>query len=473
MRGETTRLLICVPPRYLKSITVAVAFVAWWLGHRPSGKVMVASYGGDLAVKHHLDCRKVMESPIYRRHFPGTRLSRQKNTQDEFSTTQNGGRKAVSLGGAVTGFGADMLIIDDLMKAGDANSPAERQRARESFDTTLYSRLNDKKDGIIIAIQQRLHEDDIAAHLMEKGFEVLSLPTIAEREEHLPLYGNAVFVPRQGEALFPERDPVPVLEDMRRVMGPSAFSAQMQQQPVPLFGNRIRMEWFRRIANTPEREDLIMVVQSWDTATSEQPGSSFSVCLTFGLTAAGYWLLLEVWRRRVGYYDLRNHFARQRRVWKPDKVIVESASSGLALISEFRLEPHFQNRLLAHPARGSKEDRLDVQTGSSPMEWFGFLRKHLGSAISRTSFEPFRAALTTTRWTRLSSLWSGRPRGGPSRPSTSPGVETVAGTLFAATLYESPGQPVPQTVTTALRPYSDLLAGAAQSLDLGMLSGSV
>ncbi len=174
-------LLITVPPRHLKSVCTSVALVAWMLGHNPSHKVIVASYGEDLARRHAADFRTVMQSPMYRRLFPGTRIEPRSNRADEIRTTRGGGRKAVSLGGAVTGFGADLIIIDDLMKAQDALSERRREEVREYFEQTLYSRLDDKKHGRIIAIQQRLHEDDFAGYLVEKdSFEHLNLPAIAE-----------------------------------------------------------------------------------------------------------------------------------------------------------------------------------------------------------------------------------------------------------------------------------------------------
>ena len=128
---ENRRLLITVPPRHLKSICTAVAFVAWAMGHDPSLRVLVASYGQDLAGRHARDFRTVIESPWYRRLFPATRINPRRNTAAEIETTSNGFRKALSLGGAVTGFGGDILVVDDLMKADDARSETERARARK------------------------------------------------------------------------------------------------------------------------------------------------------------------------------------------------------------------------------------------------------------------------------------------------------------------------------------------------------
>lgn len=127
--GRTDRLLITVPPRYGKSLMTSVCLPAWMLGHAPTLKVIVASYGGDLASKHARDFRTIVESDWYRALFAQMRIKVGGNRLDEQITTMNGGRKAVSLGGPVTGFGADVIIVDDLLKAADAAFAVERERA--------------------------------------------------------------------------------------------------------------------------------------------------------------------------------------------------------------------------------------------------------------------------------------------------------------------------------------------------------
>lgn len=157
MRGEIRRLIITVPPRHLKSITVAAAFVAWVLGRDPSKQVMVASYGADLAEAHARNFRTIIREPRFQRLFPAFRIRPDRDTADKAVTTKGGHRLAISVGGRATGQGADLLICDNLLKAGDANSELVRTRANAFFDETLYSRLNIKSEGAIIVIQQRLH----------------------------------------------------------------------------------------------------------------------------------------------------------------------------------------------------------------------------------------------------------------------------------------------------------------------------
>lgn len=120
--GTTRRLVITVPPRHLKSIATAVAYPAFLLGHEPGSKVLVASYALDLARKHSDDFRTILESDWYRRLFPQTRINPRGTRGEEIRTIAGGVRKAVSTGGAITGFGADYVIVDDLLKAQDAAS---------------------------------------------------------------------------------------------------------------------------------------------------------------------------------------------------------------------------------------------------------------------------------------------------------------------------------------------------------------
>ncbi|MCO6050512.1 phage terminase large subunit [Mesorhizobium sp. RP14(2022)] len=380
--GRQSRLLITVPPRHLKSITVSVAFTAWLLGRDPAHRIIVASYGDELASKHGSDCRLVMDTPWYQRLFPRTTLSRRVAT--DLQTTQNGMRKAVSLGGAATGFGADIILIDDMMKAADAASPTERQRVRDYYDNTLVSRLNDKRRGAIVAIQQRLHEDDLAAYLIEKGFKHLNLPAIAEEDEVIALRHGRTHYRAKNEALFPEREPRETLEVIRRSMGGVAFAAQYQQNPVAPEGNRFRWEWVKTYdaAQTPERSDLPLIVQSWDTATTTEPHSAFSVCTTWGLPKYGWnaregawdpaikpqWLLLEVERDRLDYPTLKTRVISNQKRWRADKVLIECASSGLTILQEIermgRSGPVAEQRGTFVPIKptSSKEERLDAQT---------------------------------------------------------------------------------------------------------------
>lgn len=132
-QGSITRLIVCVPPRSLKSHCASVALPAWWLGHDPTAQLLCVSYAQDLADKYARDCRSVMTSPWYRTLFPRTRLSPQKHALAEFLTTRQGVRLATSVGGVLTGRGADVLIIDDPLKPDEALSDVQRQKANDWY----------------------------------------------------------------------------------------------------------------------------------------------------------------------------------------------------------------------------------------------------------------------------------------------------------------------------------------------------
>ena len=186
-RGEITRLIINMPPRHLKSLTVSVAFPAFLLGLEPWHRIFVISYASELALKHARDSRSIMEAAWYRRAFPEMQIKR--STDEEITTTKKGFRKATSPGGTLTGLGGDILILDDPQKPIDAQSKTRRDSLNQWFTNTLMSRLDNKVKGAIIVVTQRVHMDDLSGHLIggSDAWEVLSLPAIAECDEEVPI----------------------------------------------------------------------------------------------------------------------------------------------------------------------------------------------------------------------------------------------------------------------------------------------
>src|SRR5260221_8648321 len=221
--GRTRRLIINVPPRHLKSLIGSIAFPAWSFGLNPSAQIMCVSYGADLALKLARDTRTIMTSDWYQQLFPDTRLISQKPALEELITTAGGYRLANSVGGSVTGRGADIIIIDDPLKPDEAMSDSQREAVNDWFDGTLMTRLNDQRLGAIVMIMQRLHEDDLVGHALgQEAWEHLCFPAIAEEDEvhsYMTPWGPKTFCRRKGEALHPERLPLDVLEKLKRAMG--------------------------------------------------------------------------------------------------------------------------------------------------------------------------------------------------------------------------------------------------------------
>jgi len=336
--GAIKRLAIAVPPRYLKSICASVAFPAWALGRDPTMRIICASYSENLAGKHALDCRALMESAWYQRTFPNTRLSRQKNTELNFLTTRQGFRYATSVGGTLTGRGGNLIIIDDPIKPEDALYDSRRSNVNEWFDRTLYSRLDDKRNDVIIVIMQRLHIDDLIGYIQDKEpWVYLELPAIAEAEQQIAIGCNEVYTRQPGELLHAEREPKEVLDKIKLRLGSFNFSAQYQQAPVPLEGEIIKWEWFRSYAELPPRGPQDRIVQSWDTASKAEEISDFSVCTTWLMQGNNYYLL-DVLRERLTYPDLKRRIIGQAQSFGADILIIEDKGSGTALIQDLQRE---------------------------------------------------------------------------------------------------------------------------------------
>jgi hypothetical protein len=242
-RGEIRRLIINAPPRTLKSIASSVAFPAFVLGHDPSRRIVCVSYSGDLAKKHSNDFRALLESRWYKSVFSNTRIGPFKNSETEIELTARGFRLATSVGGTLTGRGGDLIVIDDPLKPDDALSEVKRSTANQWFNNTLLSRLDDKRQGAIVVVMQRVHIDDLTGFVLAQSnvWDLLSLPAIAETDEYVPTWGGRKHRRKLGEALSPQREPREVLDDLKLQIGSDAFAAQYQQSPAPPGGGETRL----------------------------------------------------------------------------------------------------------------------------------------------------------------------------------------------------------------------------------------
>lgn len=361
--NEIQRLLICVPPRSLKSLLCSVLFPAWLLGIRPSEAILCLSYAQPLAEGFARQTRQIMESEAYKATFR-TRVSRAKRAADHFETTNGGMRIASSVGGTVTGRGGDTIILDDPMKPEEAVSEASRRSTLEWLGGTLASRPNSKLRVRMLCIMQRLHEQDVAAEFMTHGgWEVLSLPaTAVETEEHRfdTILGPQVVRREPGDLLHPEREPQHVLDDLRRQMGSFRYEAQYQQQPVPEEGNLFRRSWVR--SYTPaEAHGFDEIIQSWDTAAKEGQHNDYSVCTTWALKR-GHSYLLDVHREKLAFPALRDRVIELARRFDARRVLIEDAASGIALIQELQGMGFY--KAIPFKPKGGKVERLH---GVTPM----------------------------------------------------------------------------------------------------------
>ncbi len=361
--GGATRLVVNIPPRHLKSLAASIALPAWLLGHDPALAIVNATYAQDLSDAFARDCRALMASPWYRALFP-TRLRTARPPLRELITTRGGSRIATSVGGVLTGRGADVILIDDPLKPADAMSESRRTGANSWFDGTLYSRLNDKTRGSIAIVMQRLHEDDLVGHVLKtEGWEIVSFPAIAETDEAHEIetpFGRRAFARRTGEALHAERESLATLERIRATVGEANFAGQYQQRPAPAGGGMIKEAWFPRFSED-ERPAFERIIQSWDTANKRHELADYSVCTTWGLRDPNVYLL-NVFRRRLAFPDLIRAAIDEDARFSPEVILIEDRASGTQLIQTL-IELGLKHATGAAP-EGDKLMRLHAQTAA-------------------------------------------------------------------------------------------------------------
>ena len=362
------RLIVNLPPRSLKSITFSIAAVAWRLGLDPTANIICASYGQDLADKLARDTRTLLQSSFYQSIFPATRLSPAKQSVNDFMTTRQGFRMATSVGGVLTGRGADLIIIDDPLKPDDALSETRRNAVNEWYDNTLLSRLNNKEEGTIIIVMQRRHQDDLVGYLQSRGevWDVFSFPAIAQEDEQHVIqtpFGREVFRRKQGEVLDPSRENLDTLLRLKQSIGTYNFEAQYQQNPSPEGGAMIKRDWLRYYETEAPLPRFSYVLQSWDTANKSGELNDFSVCTTWGVYNGRYYLL-DVYRRQLNYPELKRKVVELAERNKPRQVLIEDKASGTQLIQELKSSGLYRVTSYDPPPGTDKILRLHAQSAA-------------------------------------------------------------------------------------------------------------
>lgn len=369
IEGENQKLIINLPPRYLKSVICSIALPAFILGHNPSAKIMCISYGEELASKLAADCKTIMETDWYRELFPQTSIRVDKKSVMDFETTKHGGRFATTISGAVTGRGADWIIIDDPLKPADALSDVVREKINELYGNTVSSRLNNKNTGRILVVMQRLHAHDLSGFLLENDpdFKSIILPLIAEKNEKWQIKNRitktiTTYERKKGELLHPEREGEKVVNSYRNSMSAFVFSAQYQQNPIPIGSGIIREEWMKYYQEQPSR--LNKIILSWDTAAKTMENNAYSACAVVGIGNENgqKYYLLEVFRGRLNFPELTRKVQEmsdkyERIAQGRTTTLIEDASSGTSLYQTLKGKIV---SLKSVSCKGSKEQRFDI-----------------------------------------------------------------------------------------------------------------
>ena len=356
--GDISRLVITVPPGSMKSRLTRVAYPLWRWIKEPHLKFLGASYALQLAERDNYYARIVMTSEWYQENFK-VRISGEQAAKVNFDTDKMGGMRAVSVGGATTGFRGDCNILDDAHDASKGESDAVRSEAVNWFLETFQTRVNDLNTSPIIVVGQRIHQEDVPQTAIDLGFEHLNIPMEWD-ETYRKTTSIGWTDPRtkEGELMWPARFSAEALERLKNALGPYASAAQLQQHPVPRKGGLFDMDMVQTIDNLPE-DDEYLFVRSWDMAATQGGGAyTAGVKMAYGKRSNRFFVV-DVQRKQASHAQAKEMI---RTAAEDDGVATmitlpqDPGSAGKALVEDMIAELAGYNAR-AEAQSGSKEDR--------------------------------------------------------------------------------------------------------------------
>ena len=330
--GTTRRLVINVPPRYMKSLLGGVFWPVWeWLRF-PGQRWIFVSHSEMLAQTHSLLRRRLLHSDLFQRVY-GDRivLTRDQHAKLEFHNTRGGVMMATSMGGAVTGKGGGRIVIDDPHSPQETESARQRQRAVDLFSHTFITRLDSKAEGAVVVLMQRLHVDDLTGRCLEFGFTRVSVPVLVD----VP---TTVVFPRSGRTLdrephvplWPAREDAHQLTILKRTLGSYGFAGQYLQEPFPREGSMFPRAWWGWYEEAPTDGQTI---QSWDLSFKAGRGHDFVVGVVARRVGSQVYLLDRV-KARLSFPDTAAAIlAMRERYPMTTATLIEDTANGPAIVS--------------------------------------------------------------------------------------------------------------------------------------------
>ncbi len=326
--GKITRLIVNMPPRHTKSEFASFLLPAWMVGRQPKLKIIQATHTGELAIRFGRKAKHLIDSEEYAKIFKTT-LQEDSKAAGRWETSQGGEYFAAGVGGAITGRGADLLIIDDPHSEQDALSPNAMENAYEWYTSGPRQRL--QPGGKIVLVMTRWSTKDLTGILLAnqkevKGdhWEVVEFPAILDN----------------GTPVWPEYWNKDELEKVKATLPVQKWNAQWMQQPTSEEGAIIKREWWR-----PWKSKYIPplqhVIQSYDTAFLKSETADYSAITTWGVfypseDQGAQLMLLDAVKGRYEFPELRRKALEQYKYWEPETVLVEAKASGLPLTYELR-----------------------------------------------------------------------------------------------------------------------------------------
>jgi len=329
--GELKRLIVNMPPRHSKSEFASYLMPSWFLGRNPKLKIIQATMNTELAVRFGRKVRDLIADPVYHEIFPDTDLKEDSQAAGRWETSAGGEYFAAGVGAAMTGRGADLLIIDDPHSEQDALSASAYDNTYEWYTSGPRQRL--QPGGSIIIVQTRWSKKDLtgrlltsqAADMMADQWEVVEFPAI------MP----------SGEPLWPEFWKKEELLKVKASLSLGKWNAQWQQNPTSEETAVIKREWW----NEWEEEEipqLDYIIQSYDTAYSKKETADFSAITTWGVfephgNGDQHLILLDAKRGRWNFPELKQIAQEENEYWDPDMMLIEAKATGMPLADEMRL----------------------------------------------------------------------------------------------------------------------------------------
>lgn len=351
--GETSRLLINLPPRHLKTYLGALFLTAYTLGINPAARIIIVTYNDDLAKMISRDIRKILRSAWFKEVFD-TRLAKDHDMVGDFRTTRNGGVYAVSQGGALAGYGADLIIFDDPLDLKDWNDAEKVKRVFDTFTGMIMSRFNHPKRGKVVVICHRMNDDDFSSHILEGGdFRHVALSFMAARTRTYDI-GYTTWLREQGTILRPDAFSKRQIARLPTKQVAPPYHFYYQQGLGAGTRTKIRPEWFPVFS--PYMVPISPVVLSIDPSQKAKASSSYNVIQAW-TSDGGRHFLLDQWRDQCGLSELQSRYFSFVRKYRPSVALIEETANGLGLIERAR-----KSRVVAvvgiAPDHRSKTERL-------------------------------------------------------------------------------------------------------------------
>ena len=336
LSGQCKRLIVNMPPRHTKSEFASYLLPAWFLGKYPEKKVIQTSHTAELAVGFGRKVRNLVDSEAYKEIFPGVGLQADSKAAGRWATNQGGDYFAIGVGGAVTGKGADVLIIDDPHSEQEATlaetSPEIYDKTYEWYTSGPRQRL--QPGGAIVVVMTRWAKRDLTGQIIKNA--------IQRSGEDWELIEFPALLP-SGNPLWPQFWPMGELEVLRNELPSPKWMAQYQQNPTSESSAIVKREWWQKWQEE-EPPACDFVLMSWDTAFEKTQRADYSACTTWGVfykddpngTPQPNIILLNAFRDRLEFPELKRAAIEQYNDWEPDSVIIEKKASGAPLIYEMR-----------------------------------------------------------------------------------------------------------------------------------------